>query len=81
MKARARGRKEGRPMLYETKENKSGPVRRSSGFVMVVSKRCTLKPGKRDAWHVGSTPLLLVGLFGEAADTVEVERLETLAFA
>ena len=48
---------------------------------MVVAKNCTLKPSSKDAWRVDLTPLFLVGLLGEATNTVEVKRLETLAFA
>lgn len=48
---------------------------------MVVAKKCTRKPSKSDAWRVDLTPLLLVGLLGEATNTVEVKRLETLALA
>jgi len=48
---------------------------------MVVAKNCTLKPSRKDAWCVDLTPLFLVGLLSEATNTVEIERLETLAFA
>jgi len=48
---------------------------------MVVAKKCTLKPSGDDAWRVNLAPLLLVGLLSEATNAVEVERLETLAFA
>jgi hypothetical protein len=48
---------------------------------MVVAKKCTRKPSKSDVWRVGLTPLLLVGLLGEATNAVKVKRLETLAFA
>ena len=48
---------------------------------MVVAKNCTLKPSSKNVWRVDLTPLLLVGLLGEATNTVEVKRLETLAFA
>ena len=66
-------------MPYEKKGNNRSR-RRASGFVMVVAKNCTLKPSSKDAWGVDLTPLFLVGLLGEAADAVEIERLETLAF-
>ena len=48
---------------------------------MVVAKNCTLKPSSNDAWRVDLTPLFLVGLLSEAANTVEVKGLEALAFA
>ena len=67
-------------MPYEKKGNNRSR-RRASGFVMVVAKNCTLKPSSKDAWRVDLTPLFLVGLLGEATNTVEVKRLETLAFA
>ena len=67
-------------MPYEKKGNNRSR-RRASGFVMVVAKNCTLKPSSKNVWRVDLTPLLLVGLLGEATNTVEVKRLETLAFA
>ena len=67
-------------MPYEKKGNNRSR-RRASGFVMVVAKNCTLKPSSKNVWRVDLTPLLLVGLLGEATNTVEIKRLETLAFA
>jgi hypothetical protein len=67
-------------MPYEKKGNNRSR-RMASGFVMVVAKNCTLKPSSKDAWRVDLTPLFLVGLLGEATNTVEVKGLETLAFA